>query len=283
MKQLTVGNIITVGVNLYRSNFKNYLWLSLIAHLWLLIPLYGWGKYLETASDMSYLSFKQLLETRQRDFFNKVTSPFLWLRYLLTFVLITITCIIFSLIILILFIIIITFLIVGLTALFNLQSTNISTYPSLGIGFLLLYIVIIVTFYLCFLFSLMYPYSRLFLTDLILITNKNNKVFQPLTRSYQLTKCLNFKMLTIFLLCFGITVPLINISFITLGILAGIIIGILQGLLTTEFDPGVTGTTYLVLWSFFINIVTLPFWQSVKAAAYYKALREIEAFDLRLI
>ena len=46
----TVGNTITIAVAIYRNNFKKFLKLSLAAHLWLLIPVYGWAKYFAIAA-----------------------------------------------------------------------------------------------------------------------------------------------------------------------------------------------------------------------------------------
>lgn len=45
----TVGNTITVAVAIYRNNLKQFLKLSVAAHLWLLIPVYGWGRYFAIA------------------------------------------------------------------------------------------------------------------------------------------------------------------------------------------------------------------------------------------
>ncbi|MCS7225687.1 MAG: hypothetical protein NZ821_01685 [Gloeomargarita sp. SKYB31] len=41
---LNVGNILTLALQIYRQRFWPYLWLSLQAHLWLLVPVYGWAK-----------------------------------------------------------------------------------------------------------------------------------------------------------------------------------------------------------------------------------------------
>jgi len=47
----TVSNTITVAVAIYKHNWKKYLKLSLIAHLWLLVPVYGWARYSRTKLD----------------------------------------------------------------------------------------------------------------------------------------------------------------------------------------------------------------------------------------
>ena len=63
----TVGNTITVAVAIYRNNFKKFLKLSLVAHLWLLVPIYGWARYFAIAAWISKLSFDELT--------NKINNP----------------------------------------------------------------------------------------------------------------------------------------------------------------------------------------------------------------
>ncbi|MEM8676611.1 MAG: hypothetical protein AAGF83_22525 [Cyanobacteria bacterium P01_G01_bin.67] len=43
IQDFTVGNTITIAVAIYKQNWKRFLKLSLIAHLWLLVPVYGWA------------------------------------------------------------------------------------------------------------------------------------------------------------------------------------------------------------------------------------------------
>ena len=56
----TVGNTITIAVAIYRNNLKKFLKLSLAAHLWLLVPVYGWARYFAIAAWISKLSFNEL-------------------------------------------------------------------------------------------------------------------------------------------------------------------------------------------------------------------------------
>ncbi|MEC4986148.1 MAG: DUF975 domain-containing protein, partial [Oscillatoria sp. PMC 1076.18] len=61
MQPLTIGNIVNVSINLYRQNFKLYLRLALFAFLWLLVPLYGWAKFLANSALISRLTFNELI------------------------------------------------------------------------------------------------------------------------------------------------------------------------------------------------------------------------------
>ena len=40
IQPLSIGNVVSAGVRLYRSHLKTYLKLALIAHLWALVPIW---------------------------------------------------------------------------------------------------------------------------------------------------------------------------------------------------------------------------------------------------
>ena len=51
----TPGNTVTItvtiyAVTIYKENWKEYLKLSFAAHLWLLVPIYGWARYFAIAA-----------------------------------------------------------------------------------------------------------------------------------------------------------------------------------------------------------------------------------------
>lgn len=61
MQPLSVGNVVTAGLRLYRSHLKSYFQLALKAYLWILIPVYGWAKFYAIAGLISRLAFGELL------------------------------------------------------------------------------------------------------------------------------------------------------------------------------------------------------------------------------
>lgn len=79
IQNFTVGNTITVAVAIYQQNWKKFLKLSFAAHLWLLVPVYGWARYFAIAAWISKLSFDQLspdFERLKRKQYFKVNSLF---------------------------------------------------------------------------------------------------------------------------------------------------------------------------------------------------------------
>jgi hypothetical protein len=57
---LNVGNILTLSLQVYRWHFWQYLWLSLQAYAWVLVPVYGWAKYGALMGALSRLVVQQL-------------------------------------------------------------------------------------------------------------------------------------------------------------------------------------------------------------------------------
>ena len=57
---LTVGNTVTASVALDKNQWREFLQLSAIAHLWLLVPVYGWARHLAIAAWISQLSLQTL-------------------------------------------------------------------------------------------------------------------------------------------------------------------------------------------------------------------------------
>ncbi|APB33461.1 hypothetical protein GlitD10_1141 [Gloeomargarita lithophora Alchichica-D10] len=57
---LNVGNILTFSLQVYGRHFWRYLWLSLQAYAWALVPVYGWAKYSALMGALSRLVVQQL-------------------------------------------------------------------------------------------------------------------------------------------------------------------------------------------------------------------------------
>ena len=59
---LSVGNVVSASLRIYRDHFKSYLGLALVASLWLFVPVYGWAKYSAIAALISRLAFGEVRE-----------------------------------------------------------------------------------------------------------------------------------------------------------------------------------------------------------------------------
>ena len=60
LRPLNIGNVVSAGLSLYRTNFSTYTGLSAKALLWYLIPIYGWAKTAMIAGQIGRLGFQEL-------------------------------------------------------------------------------------------------------------------------------------------------------------------------------------------------------------------------------
>jgi hypothetical protein len=59
---LSVGNVVSASLRIYRDHFKSYFGLAFVASLWLLVPIYGWAKYSAISALISRLAFGEVRE-----------------------------------------------------------------------------------------------------------------------------------------------------------------------------------------------------------------------------
>ena len=277
--QLTVGDTINLGVKLYRSNFKKYLKLSVIAHLWLLIPIYGWGRYLAIASQISDLGYQQLIDNSDSSFPSKSLSIGLVFHFLITAILVIMLSYLYAVIIFIVLFFIVAFLLQFFTALFSIQINNLAINSYLN-SFLVIPIVIL--FYAFIFLLITWLYARLFVTDPILSLESQNNLLSPIIRSYSLTKGQHFKIIKIIWLSFAITIPVIMPIYFLLAILISFISSI-----TSIYFPAITFSSLMIIymfsWFFLTNLLIIPLWQSIKAVVYYQMMCDREGVDLSII
>ena len=273
--QLTVGDTINVGVRLYRLNWKRYLKLSLIAHLWLLMPIYGWGKHLAIASQIADLGYKQLIDADDSSP-SKPAALGLALHFFLTSILVTIFSYLYVVII---FIILFFLLALLLWLLANIFAVNTRILGSFFGNFLLIPAVIL--FYIAIFFLMTWIYSRLFLTDPVLSIESSKNFLSPISRSYLLTKGSQLKIIKIIWLAFAVTIPIIVAIYLSFGILTGFIIALLSNYYPERNFSGFVAV-YVVLFFSSTNFLITPFWQSIKAIVYYQTRCDREGIDLTL-
>lgn len=271
MRQLSVGDIVNISIQLYRSNLKLYLRLALVAHLWLLVPLYGWAKFYTIAGLISRLTFNQLLDRTEN--INSVQSQLN--RRLIGFAIagffVFIMCWLGSLVLAY----VITLFIVIVLALFSfvLKASLVTSFmglPEVLIGFIILAIALLLGFWLN---------SRLWLTELPLATEPSISFWKSLKSSCQLTKKSCNYLQGIILIAFSIVLP------ITVGVWIGLgyAISFMVYILPKETIPNsAVSLLFLMISSSVAGIITMPFWQSAKAVAYYEIRCRQEGWDLKL-
>ncbi len=275
----TVGNTITVAIAIYKQNWKKYLKLSLIAHLWLLVPVYGWARYFAIAAWISKLSLNELVA--QPD--NIEHKQYFTIRSLFIFMftaLVTIFTILIAIVLCYFFIIILLICIAFLLQIiFNspiVDNLNQIIDKEEGVAFWTFFWGIILLFSLASTLS----YVRLFLTDFGLTGNQTDKLFNLISQSYSLTKQ-KLKIFSIILQSFFLVFPVWVISFFFVIIVLSFLLWGIERFVVSEININdvYLGLLFFICWIVWTNLLTMPFWQSVKAVTYHELNQRVD-YDL---
>ena len=301
IQPLSVGNVVTAGVRLYRSHLKLYFNIALVATLWELLPfvaliplpllfIYGkfkfsnlwllvlvWlllsiycaAKYLVNAALLSRLAFNELVDQPEsaRAARNHI-NPRMWL-FLLTGILVFL---IFVGIEIVLFMfggfVFGLLTAVGISAKGNLTLIAIMALTGTVLGIALLIAI--------FWFAM-----RFFIAEIPLAIEDDIGAVKTISRSWDLTKGHVGRICLIATVAFLVTIPV--------AIIAQIATNIIQEILLKALPTDSTSIAFVALSSLlgFIvgllsNILILPFWQAVKAVIYYDLRSRREGLGLQL-
>lgn len=286
MQQLSVGNVVNVTLSLYRANFKLYLKLSLFAYLWLLVPLYGWAKFLAISALISRLAFSELMgQTENIKDARRYIRPRTW-SFLFTAILLF----------LLFFVALITsFIVTGLvlsTTRFDqviaplevvsdekFVRNNILT----AVLFLLLLLLVLLFFLACIFVPPLWLYSRFFITELPLASEDNVNLITTLCRSWKLTKGYFLRIQIILVIATFLLMP-IEILLYLLGEAINVIISKGMAGLISSYPEVDSILAEMFGWGItLLNAVMLmPFFQLIKAVVYYNLRLRREGLGLRL-
>ncbi|MEL7037227.1 MAG: hypothetical protein AAFO04_16615 [Cyanobacteria bacterium J06592_8] len=316
MEPLSVGNVVTAALRIYRDHFKSYFGLAILASLWSSIPflviipvtllfilfvflqsetpilfaliplwllllLYCLGKSIVNGAIIARLVFGEL--TNQPETVKnarQIISRKIW-SFLLAYFL--------------LFLIVIGVLLgvslgvsLGLSlaelifgfVIIALGSAIKPNYLPIGIIGGIIILIRIVTFAVALRFFIrLLP--RFFVFDMPLVIEENVSASQTIGRSWKLTKGYVGKIFAIWLVATLVSLPFL----IIIQIIAGIIQAVLSANLPVETtDPNFEFLSFLIAYTLgiFSNILLLPFWQAIKAVIYYDLRTRREGMRLEL-
>lgn len=262
---LSVGNVVSAAIRIYRDRFLVYYKLAFIAYLWLFIPIYGWAKFLAISGLISRLAYQEVIEapetvTQARRQINARLWNFL------------ITSILVGLIMLLLMIAFGIILIIG-GGIIGFLLGNLP-FNSDIIGVILGFVGII-------LWSLFYTwlYSRMLLAEVPIAVENFADPTQSIDRSWQLTKGLIGRIMLIFFIALLISIPISAVIQVISVILQAI------SAILVETDLPIFNLINFIL-LFLISIgggaFLMPFWQAIKAVIYYDLRTRQEGIDLEL-
>lgn len=270
MKPLSVGNVVSAGLRIYRDNFKNYYRLALIGSLWSWIPIYGWAKFYAMQGLISRLAYGELIEQPEtnRDaqrYVNGRMWSFLgaallvFLRFFLVYLGATIVFSIFAGIS-------IAAIVFGLTAILGDAGQAVASIIS---------ILIAIATLVLFIGYLTRVYASYSVTELSLAV-ENVNASQSITRSQELTKGYLVNLVFIFLIASLVSLPLWGLIF-TVQMLPAFVRGSSLAINPTVFS------ILQIIFNTITSALIVPFWQAIKAVIYgdLRVRREGMGIDLR--
>lgn len=264
---LSVGNVVSASLRIYRDRFKLYYGLAFTAYAWILIPVYGWAKFSAASGLISRLAFSEVSERPEtvRDAQPSV-QPRMW-TFLVAGFLVTLIFIAVWILGLVAF----SIFIAALASIIK-QQQNVGT---MIVGFLLGAVA-----FVAFLFGLIWFFSRLSLVELPLAIEENTVTASAaISRSWELSKGFVTRLQLIFFVASLISLPI--------SLVVQVMTTIAQALLAAVLpakSPIFSLVSALVSLVFFCasGALLLPFWQALKAVIYYDLRNRKEGFDLQL-
>ena len=261
---LSIGNVVSAALRIYRDHFKLYLGLAFKANVWVLVPIYGWAKYSALSAVISRLAYREVIERPETvDEARRHVMPRMWSFLGAGFLVgLIVTAV--------MFLAIFAFSIVGgvLAAILGQNATAIIILVLLGI-----------VAFLAFIIGYIRLVSRLFIVELPLAMEENVTATSTINRSLQLTKGFASRLQGIVFVAFLISLPI--------SIVIQISSTILQLVLSALFssDSPTFALLYLLLLlalSLASGSLLIPFWQSIKAVIYYDLRSRREGLGLKL-
>jgi hypothetical protein len=261
---LSIGNVVSAALRIYRDNFKLYYRLAFRAYLWVIIPLYGWAKFATISGLISRLAFSEVNEHPETE--NEARAqvePRLW-NFFVTGLLILL--ILFGILVAGGIIAVVIFTIFGI--LVGQNTTGVIILVLLGI-----------LYFIAFLFYYIWFYSRLSIAELPVAIEDNADATRAIGRSWQLTQGHVLRLQLIFFVAFLISLPVSMALQIVTYIIQLISLAIFSG--ESAFGELINVLANLAL-TFAGGALLVPFWQAIKAVIYYDLRSRREGMGLQI-
>jgi len=269
IQPMSVGNVVSAGIRLYRSHLKDYFLLALKAYVWVLVPVYGWAKFYALTALISRLAFGELVNQPESiSSGQRFVNSRLW-QFLLAMLLLFLIGMGVGLGVIILFA-----LLAGLVAAF-VGGAGQQGNPAIYLVFILFSFAIGIVAVL----AILWLVTHFYLVDLPLAVEEGIEATSAISRSWELTQGYVWRILLISFVGVLITIPI--------QIVVQIILTIVQAAFLPLINEGniLLAVLYYVIvlaLSFSSGALLIPFWQSIKAVIYYDLRSRREGLGLKL-
>ena len=269
MQPLSIGNVVTAGLRIYRSHLKSYFLLALKAYLWILVPVYGWAKFYAICGLLSRLAFGELVNQPESiEAGSRYVNSKLW-QFLVTFLLMFLI----GVGIFICFVILVAIfaaIFAGLAAVANIPIVIGITVPT---------ILLLVVSALVPIIIMLWLITRFFVVVVPLAIEENVNGSSTINRSWNLTKGYVWRISVIIFVAFLITLPIEIASEVVNRIVETIFSIFLQ---QDSSELNLLGLLITLCLTLLSGAVVMPFWQAIKAVLYYDIRTRREGLGLKL-
>lgn len=273
MRLLNAGNVVTLGLQIYRSRLKLYFGLALAAHLWLIIPFYGWAKYSAISALISRLAYGELLgETETVKSAQKQINQRLW-SFLFTGFLVVLIVFVCGIILLIGTLLLLLAVLQGIS--YWVVGYQLSRNQVLVTVLFFLVLLVVLLIILGFIAVVIWIYSRFFIAEMPLAMEDRMNSFRAIGRSWNLTKGSVFRIETILTIAFIISLPAQIIMQIFIEKF-----DFLDSYSKLQYTSSLTIVSLVII--LLISALILPFFQAIKAVLYYDLRNRREGLGLRI-
>ncbi|MEG4203752.1 glycerophosphoryl diester phosphodiesterase membrane domain-containing protein [Microcoleus sp. Pol7_A1] len=258
---LSVGNVVSASLRIYRDHFKPYFGLAFVAYLWLLVPIYGWAKYSAISALISRLAFGEVREKPETvSDARREVNPRMWGLFwagTLTFLIFFGVSLVGG--------IAMAILAGGAAAIFGQNYAILAAFLVVAvIAFFIIYIRI---------------FSRLLIVELPLALENNIGASSAISRSWQLTKGSVGRIQWIVFVGILVSLPMtivVQILTVIVQVVSSAVLGRESGLFYLVYY------ILIVVLSIVSGALVTPFWQAMKAIIYYDLRSRKEGLGLKM-
>jgi hypothetical protein len=268
LRPINVGNVVSIGIRLYRTNFKTYSGIGLKAMLWSLVPVYGWARSLMLLGQIGRLGFQEMIrEPEPVPVALRKVEPRMWAFLGIT--------------------LLITLIQMGVSMGLSLAGMFISIpfffLAALGDVGAALSTLLQLILQLAIFGAQIWVQARFWLYDLFIAVETETEAVQSISRSWQLTQRSSFRVQMVLIIAYLIVLPLYLLSFTPFLLTVPYFVNF------SPDNPDPTLFLVILLAMFMViglvlavSVVAIPFFQSVKAVLYYDCRSRREGLDLAL-
>lgn len=265
---LNVGDVVSAGISLLRLNFRTYIGLSFKSALWYFVPVYGWARGLMISAQIGRLGFQEIVyqpETVQLSM--RKVEPRMW-SFLGVAILVSL--ILFA----------INYAVSSIAGALMLPLAAIGTAgpAAAALSGLLIVILQLGLFAVQTWFQ-----ARFWMYDMIIAMEPETESTSSISRSWELTNGSAMRVLFVLLVAYLVMSPIFMLTLVpfifTIPFFAGISpeSGFNAALGTALL---LASLAFLVL-VFLAMVLSVPFFQAIKAVVYYDLRSRREGLDIR--